>query len=87
MIELLILLIDVTEIFKYIYFLCLPLFSQTDSEGRFGMRSGLLSASDDGDSKRAKLSYSNRGLYSTTASTSVTGSTYSSNGLSRSRGT
>ncbi|XP_008283042.1 E3 ubiquitin-protein ligase MARCHF7 [Stegastes partitus] len=59
----------------------------TDSEGRLGMRSGLLNASDDGDSKRAKLSYSNRGLYSRMASTSVTGSTYSSNGLSSGRGT
>ncbi|XP_071344891.1 E3 ubiquitin-protein ligase MARCHF7 isoform X2 [Trachinotus anak] len=58
----------------------------TDPEGRLGMRSGLLNASDDGDSKRAKLSYSNRGLYSRTASTSVTGSTYSSSGLSSGRG-
>ncbi|XP_039995472.1 E3 ubiquitin-protein ligase MARCH7 [Xiphias gladius] len=57
-----------------------------DSEGRLGMRSGLVNSSGDGDSKRAKLSYSNRGLYSTTASTSVTGSTYSSNGLSSGRG-
>uniref|UniRef100_A0A3Q1GMP5 RING-type E3 ubiquitin transferase n=1 Tax=Acanthochromis polyacanthus TaxID=80966 RepID=A0A3Q1GMP5_9TELE len=55
----------------------------TDSEGRLGM----LNASDDGDSKRAKLSYSNRGLYSRTASTSLAGSTYSSNGLSSGRGT
>ncbi|KAM3625496.1 uncharacterized protein V6R79_012898 [Siganus canaliculatus] len=59
---------------------------QTDSEGRLGMRSVLLNATDDGDSKRAKLSYNNRGLYSRTPSTSVTGSTYSSNGLSSSRG-
>lgn len=51
------------------------------------MRSGLLNTSDDGDSKRAKLSYSNRGLYSGTTSASVTGSTYSSNGLSSGRGT
>ncbi|XP_035008651.2 E3 ubiquitin-protein ligase MARCH7 [Hippoglossus stenolepis] len=51
-----------------------------------GIRSGLLNASDDGDSKRAKLSYSNRGLYSRTSSTSVTGSTYSSSGLSSGRG-
>ncbi|XP_040904183.1 E3 ubiquitin-protein ligase MARCH7 [Toxotes jaculatrix] len=58
----------------------------TDSEGRLGMRSSLLNASDDGDSKRAKLSYSNRGLYSRPASTSVTGSTYSSNVLSSGRG-
>ncbi|XP_070685348.1 E3 ubiquitin-protein ligase MARCHF7 [Pempheris klunzingeri] len=58
----------------------------TDSDGRLGMRSVLLKASDDGDSKRAKLSYSNRGLYSRTPSTSVTGSTYSSNGLSSGRG-
>ncbi|XP_051234579.1 E3 ubiquitin-protein ligase MARCH7 isoform X2 [Dicentrarchus labrax] len=59
----------------------------TDSEGRLGMRSVLLNATDDGDSKRAKLSYSNRGLYSRTPSTSVTGSSYSSNGLSSGRGT
>ncbi|XP_041796731.1 E3 ubiquitin-protein ligase MARCH7 isoform X2 [Chelmon rostratus] len=58
----------------------------TDSEGRLGMRSVLLNATDDGDSKRAKLSYSNRGLYSRTPSTSVSGSTYSSNGLSSGRG-
>ncbi|KAE8297460.1 E3 ubiquitin-protein ligase MARCH7 [Larimichthys crocea] len=58
----------------------------TDSEGRLGMRSVLLNATDDGDSKRAKLSYSNRGLYSRTPSTSLTGSTYSSNGLSSGRG-
>ncbi|XP_070826746.1 E3 ubiquitin-protein ligase MARCHF7 [Chaetodon trifascialis] len=58
----------------------------TDSEGRLGMRSVLLNAADDGDSKRAKLSYSNRGLYSRTPSTSVSGSTYSSNGLSSGRG-
>ncbi|XP_045889581.1 E3 ubiquitin-protein ligase MARCH7 isoform X2 [Micropterus dolomieu] len=58
---------------------------QTDSDGKLGMRSVLLNASDDGDSKRAKLSYSNRGLYSRTASTSVAGSTYSSNGLSSGR--
>ncbi|XP_050930381.1 E3 ubiquitin-protein ligase MARCH7 isoform X2 [Lates calcarifer] len=58
----------------------------TDSEGRLGMRSGLLNASDDGDSKRAKLSYSNRGLYSRTPSSSVAGSTYSTNGLSSGRG-
>ncbi|XP_070759546.1 E3 ubiquitin-protein ligase MARCHF7 [Enoplosus armatus] len=57
-----------------------------DSEGRLGMHSVLLNASDDGDSKRAKLSYTNRGLYSRTTSTSVTGSTYSSNGLSSGRG-
>ncbi|KAM7424367.1 hypothetical protein PAMA_000624 [Pampus argenteus] len=58
----------------------------TESDGRFGMRTSLLNATDD-DSKRAKLSYTNRGLYPRTASTSVTGSTYSSNGLSSSRGT
>ncbi|XP_029952352.1 E3 ubiquitin-protein ligase MARCHF7 [Salarias fasciatus] len=59
----------------------------TDSEGRYGMRSGLLNTSDDGDSKRAKLSYSNRGLYSRTPGTAASGSTYSSNGLSGGRGT
>ncbi|XP_034417875.1 E3 ubiquitin-protein ligase MARCH7 [Cyclopterus lumpus] len=57
----------------------------TDTEGRLGMRSGLLNVTDDGDTKRAKLSY-NRGLYSRTASSSVTGSTYSSAGLSTGRG-
>lgn len=61
---------------------CLPLFPQTDPEGRLGMRSGLLNVTDDGDTKRAKLSYNNR-LYSRTAGSSVTGSTYSSAGLSR----
>lgn len=76
---------DIIEM--YFFFVCLPSFPQTDSEGRLGMRSVLLNATDDGDSKRAKLSYSNRGLYSRTPSTSVTGSTYSSNGLSSGRGT
>ncbi|XP_061596993.1 E3 ubiquitin-protein ligase MARCH7 [Cololabis saira] len=59
----------------------------TDSDGRFGICSGILNANDDADSKRAKLSYTNRGLYSRTAGTSVTGSTYYNNGLSSSRGT
>ncbi|KAF3832815.1 hypothetical protein F7725_026480 [Dissostichus mawsoni] len=59
----------------------------TDPEPRLGMRSSLLNVTDDGDSKRAKLSYSNRGLYTRTPSTSVTGSTYSSTGLSSGRGT
>lgn len=77
---------DIIEMF-FVFFVCLPSFPQTDSEGRLGMRSVLLNATDDGDSKRAKLSYSNRGLYSRTPSTSVTGSTYSSNGLSSGRGT
>ncbi|KAG7234664.1 hypothetical protein INR49_004189 [Caranx melampygus] len=58
----------------------------TDPEGRLGMHSGLLNVSDDGDSKRAKLSYSNRGLYSRTPSASVTGTAYSSSGLSSGRG-
>ncbi|XP_060891162.1 E3 ubiquitin-protein ligase MARCH7 [Labrus mixtus] len=57
-----------------------------DSEGRFG-RSVLLNPSDDGDSKRAKLSYSNRALHSRTTSTSATGSSYSSNVPSSGRGT
>ncbi|XP_010784563.1 E3 ubiquitin-protein ligase MARCH7-like, partial [Notothenia coriiceps] len=57
----------------------------TDPEPRLGMRSSLLNVTDDGDSKRAKLSYSNRGLYTRTPSTSVTGSTYSSTGLSSGR--
>ncbi|XP_030018549.1 E3 ubiquitin-protein ligase MARCHF7 isoform X2 [Sphaeramia orbicularis] len=58
---------------------------ETDYEGRLG-RSGLLNISDDGDSKRAKLSYNNRGVYSRTAGNSFTGPTYSSNGLSSGRG-
>ncbi|XP_047219726.1 E3 ubiquitin-protein ligase MARCH7 isoform X1 [Girardinichthys multiradiatus] len=57
----------------------------TDSEGRSGISSSVLNASDDAESKRAKLSYSNR-LYSRTPSTTVTGSTYSSNVLSSGRG-
>ncbi|KAM9408870.1 E3 ubiquitin-protein ligase MARCHF7 isoform 2-T2 [Pholidichthys leucotaenia] len=55
----------------------------TESERKLGIGSGLLNSSDDADSKRAKLSNSNRGLFSRTSSTSVTGSTYSSNGLNR----
>ncbi|XP_067352178.1 E3 ubiquitin-protein ligase MARCH7 isoform X2 [Channa argus] len=57
-----------------------------DSERNYSRHLGLLNANDDGDSKRAKLSYSNRGLYSRTASTSATGSTYSINGLNSDRG-
>lgn len=59
---------------------------QSDSDSRFGMRSSLLNTSDDGDSKRAKLSYSNRALYSRSSSASLTGSAYSTNGLSSGRG-
>ncbi|XP_032416605.1 E3 ubiquitin-protein ligase MARCHF7 [Xiphophorus hellerii] len=59
----------------------------SDAEGRSGICSGVLTASDDAESKRAKLSYSNR-LYSRTTNTSLTGSGYSSNVLSsNSRGT
>ncbi|XP_054900749.1 LOW QUALITY PROTEIN: E3 ubiquitin-protein ligase MARCH7 [Poeciliopsis prolifica] len=59
----------------------------SDAEGRSGICSGVLTASDDAESKRAKLSYSNR-LYSRAANTSLTGSGYSSNMLSsNSRGT
>eukprot|EP00066_Takifugu_rubripes_P019102 XP_011608368.1 PREDICTED: E3 ubiquitin-protein ligase MARCH7 isoform X1 [Takifugu rubripes] len=57
----------------------------TDSEGTLGMRSVVLNAADDGDSKRAKMSYSNRGLYSRTPSTLATGSTFTSKGLSSAR--
>ncbi|XP_061609133.1 E3 ubiquitin-protein ligase MARCH7 isoform X1 [Phyllopteryx taeniolatus] len=56
----------------------------TDSEGRFG-HSSLLTSTDDGDNKRAKLTYGNRGLYSKAPSTSPTGSTYSSSGLNNAR--
>nr|XP_040060855.1 E3 ubiquitin-protein ligase MARCH7 isoform X5 [Gasterosteus aculeatus aculeatus] len=59
----------------------------TDTEGRLGMRSGLLNVSDDGESKRAKLSYSNRALYSRTTSCSCTGSAYSTSGLRSGRDT
>ncbi|TNM90936.1 hypothetical protein fugu_003225 [Takifugu bimaculatus] len=52
----------------------------TDSEGTLGMRSVVLNAADDGDSKRAKMSYSNRGLYSRTPSTLATGSTFTNVG-------
>lgn len=72
--------VEVREIMAFV------LHFQTDSEGRSGMSSGLLNASDDGDFKRAKLSY-NRGLYSRTGSTSLTGSINSSSGLSSGRGT
>ncbi|KAM3876899.1 E3 ubiquitin-protein ligase MARCHF7 [Diretmus argenteus] len=54
----------------------------SDSERRLGSYSGLLNTNDDGDSKRAKLSCSNRGAYSRIPSTSVTGSLYSSRGSS-----
>ncbi|KAF7667903.1 hypothetical protein LDENG_00041510 [Lucifuga dentata] len=53
--------------------------SFNDSAGRLGIHSGLSNTSDDGDSKRAKLSYSNR-VYSRTATPSLTASTYSSGG-------
>lgn len=78
-------LVNAIEVFSFSD-VCLHYF-QTDSEARFGMRSGMLNAVDDGDSKRAKLSSTNRGIYSRMASSSVTGSTYSSNGLSSGRGT
>ncbi|XP_037104406.1 E3 ubiquitin-protein ligase MARCH7 isoform X2 [Syngnathus acus] len=57
----------------------------TDPEENFG-RSSLLPRTDDGDNKRAKLTYSSRGLYSNTPSTSQTGSTYSSSGFNNARG-
>ncbi|XP_071243436.1 E3 ubiquitin-protein ligase MARCHF7-like isoform X3 [Salvelinus alpinus] len=56
----------------------------TDSERRLGTYSGLLSnTTDDGDTKRAKLSYTNRAAYTRSPSSSVTGSSYSSSVLSR----
>lgn len=61
---------------------------QTDSERRLGTSSVLLGTTDDGDSKRAKLSlYTNRAAYTRAPSTSVTGSSYSSIGLSNGSGT
>ena len=66
---------------------CVLMSCQSDSEGSLGSHSGLLNATDDGDSKRVKLSYSTRGLYSRTPSTSVTGSSHPSHGLSAGRGT
>ncbi|XP_019742186.1 E3 ubiquitin-protein ligase MARCHF7 isoform X4 [Hippocampus comes] len=56
----------------------------TDVESRFG-RPSLLTSTDDGDNKRAKLTNSNRGLYSKTSSTSLTGSTYSSSGFNNAK--
>ncbi|KAG7466912.1 hypothetical protein MATL_G00147350 [Megalops atlanticus] len=53
---------------------------QGDSERRLGTYSGLLSATQDGDSKRPKLSYANRASYSRSPSSSVLGSTSSSIG-------
>ncbi|CDQ70479.1 unnamed protein product [Oncorhynchus mykiss] len=51
----------------------------TDSERRLGTYSGLLSnTTDDGDTKRVKLSYTNRAAYTRSPSSSVTGSSYSS---------
>ncbi|XP_064825720.1 E3 ubiquitin-protein ligase MARCHF7-like isoform X2 [Oncorhynchus masou masou] len=51
----------------------------TDSERRLGTYSGLLSnTTDDGVSKRVKLSYTNRAAYTRSPSSSVTGSSYSS---------
>ncbi|XP_010884825.2 E3 ubiquitin-protein ligase MARCH7 isoform X2 [Esox lucius] len=52
----------------------------TDSERRLGTYSGLNSTTDDGDSKRVKLSYTNRATY-TRSPSSVTGSSYSSSVL------
>ncbi|XP_034051155.1 LOW QUALITY PROTEIN: E3 ubiquitin-protein ligase MARCH7 [Thalassophryne amazonica] len=56
-----------------------------ESEGMLGLSSGL-KANADGDSKRAKLSYSNRGLYSSMATASATGSAFASNSLNSDTG-
>ncbi|KAI1899205.1 hypothetical protein AGOR_G00059370 [Albula goreensis] len=53
---------------------------QSESERRLGTYSGLLSTTQDGDSKRPKLSYANRASYSRAPSSSVIGSTSSSIG-------
>ncbi|XP_028298796.1 E3 ubiquitin-protein ligase MARCHF7 isoform X2 [Gouania willdenowi] len=57
----------------------------TDADWKLGMRSSLLASSDDGDTKRAKMSYDTRGLYSRAASASATGSIYTSNGRNHGR--
>ena len=51
--------------------------SQGDSERRMGTYSGLLSTTQDGDSKRPKLSYTSRALQSGSSSSPLTGSTSS----------
>ncbi|KAJ8253344.1 hypothetical protein GJAV_G00211900 [Gymnothorax javanicus] len=52
--------------------------SQGDSERRVGTYSGLLSATQDGDSKRPKLSYANRALHSGRPSSPLIGRSTSS---------
>lgn len=49
---------------------------QTESDGRTGLSSGLLDSSADAESKRAKLLYGSRGLYSRTPGASAAGSSY-----------
>ncbi|XP_051985598.1 E3 ubiquitin-protein ligase MARCHF7-like isoform X2 [Xyrauchen texanus] len=51
-----------------------------DSERRLGSYCGLLGTSQDSESKRAKLSYTNRAAYSRTPSTSTPASSYSTLG-------
>ncbi|XP_061082805.1 E3 ubiquitin-protein ligase MARCH7 isoform X2 [Conger conger] len=51
--------------------------SQGDSERRMGTYSGLCSTTQDGDSKRPKLSYTSRALLSGTSSSPLTGSSSS----------
>ncbi|XP_051568342.1 E3 ubiquitin-protein ligase MARCHF7-like [Myxocyprinus asiaticus] len=52
----------------------------TDSERRLGTYSGLLGTSQDSESKRAKLCYTNRAAYSRSPSTSTPASSYSTLG-------
>ncbi|XP_016364398.1 E3 ubiquitin-protein ligase MARCH7-like isoform X2 [Sinocyclocheilus rhinocerous] len=54
----------------------------TDSERRLGTYCGLLGTSQDSESKRAKLSYTNRAAYSRSPSTSKPASSYSTLGNS-----
>ncbi|XP_056315588.1 E3 ubiquitin-protein ligase MARCH7 isoform X2 [Danio aesculapii] len=54
----------------------------TDSERRLGTYCGLLGTSQDSESKRAKLSYTNREVYSRTPSTSKPATSYSTLGSS-----
>ncbi|XP_057702386.1 E3 ubiquitin-protein ligase MARCH7 isoform X2 [Corythoichthys intestinalis] len=56
-----------------------------DLDANYGLNS-VFTNIDDGENKRAKVTYRNRGLYPTTSSTSLAGSLYSSSGLTNVRG-
>ncbi|CAF99786.1 unnamed protein product, partial [Tetraodon nigroviridis] len=61
--------------------------AELDQQGTLGLRSVVVNAADDGDSKRAKMSPNNRGLYSRTPSALAPGPSLSSRGLGSGRGT